>query len=361
MYNKNMKFVLISAEEFREFADKNKYRSFTQTPEIASYRESEGWTPYYFAVKDGQEILAAALAVAKPTFLGKSLFTIPGGPLLDLEDTALTKFFLSSIRSYARTHNGYMLQISPYYELIQRDRNGVAAEGGFNHQKAITNLQNLGFKPVSNASQPKYLFALDIDGRSADELWADFKRNTRNHIRKAEKMGVKIREIGEDELSKLKQITQSTSKRRNFVDRPLEYYEKMYRLFVPKNEAKFILAEAKIDGKTVPLSAAMFIMYGDEIIYLFSGSDQKYMRDYNAQYLIQWYMIKYAAEHHFKRYNFYGIQGLPNPNSKDYGIYEFKKGFGGRVIELIGTYEVPLNVFYYLNKTLTKAKSYLRR
>ncbi len=356
-----MNFVLISAEEFRQFADSNEYRSFTQTPEIAKYRESEGWIPYYFAVKEKEEIVAATLALAKPSFLGKSIFTIPGGPLLDLEDTRLVDFFLSNIKSYAKKHNGYVLHISPYYELVQRDRNGLEVENGFNHQKALKNLLNLGFKPISNASQPKYLFVLDINGRSQDEIWANFKRNTRNHIRKAEKMGVQIREINDSELLKLKQITQSTSKRRNFTDRPLEYYEKMYELFVPRNEAKFILAEAEINGEMVSLSAAMFILYGDEIIYLFSGSDQKYMRDYNAQYLIQWYMIKYAADHGFSRYNFYGIQGLPDPDSKDYGIYEFKKGFDGHVVELIGTYEAPLSGLFYLKKAFSKVKNYLHR
>ena len=356
-----MKFTLISAEEFRKFASTNQYHSFTQTPEIAIYRESIGWTPYYFAVKDNQKIIAAALALAKPTFLGKSLFTIPGGPLLDLENTTLAKFFLSNIKSYAKTHNGYMLQISPYYELIQRDRNGLMVENGFNHKKAIKNLQDLGFKLANNTSQPRYLFVLDIDGLSENTIWENFKRNTRNHIRKAEKMNVKVREIGKDELFKLKEITQSTSKRRNFTDRPLEYYQKMYELFVPRDEAKFILAEAEINGKTVPLSAAMFILYGDEIIYLFSGSAQEYMRDYNAQYLIQWHMIKYAIKHHFKRYNFYGIQGLPDPNSKENGVYEFKKGFGGHVVELIGTYETPLSQLYHLDRGLIKVKNYLRR
>ena len=37
-------------------------------------------------------------------------------------------------------------------------------------------------------------------------------------------------------------------------------------------------------------------------------------------------MIKFASEHNFARYNFYGIQGLPSQNSNDYGIYDFKKG-----------------------------------
>lgn len=332
-----------------------------QTPEIAAYREQNGWTVYYFAVKRGQQILAATMALAKPVFLGKSLFTTPGGPLINLEDDKLVRFFFTELKKYIKSHNGFMLQISPYYELIERDRGGEIVPDGFNRQKALKYLTQLGFHPSTDTTQPKYLFALDIDHRSPDELLANFKRNTRNHIRKAEKKGVVIRELKKDELGAFKAITQSTSLRRNFTDRTIDYYEKMYDLFHGKKEVKFILAEAEIDSKKTPLSAAMFMLYGDEIVYLFSGSDQRYMHDYNAQYLIQWYMIKYAAEHDFARYNFYGIQGLPDPDSSDYGIYSFKKGFDGRVIELIGTYELPLGPLYHARKALSKIKHHKNR
>ena len=352
-----MKFEVISESDFRAFAKTSPYKSFMQTPEIANLREQNGWTPYYFAVKQDEKILAATMAVAKPTFLGKSLYYTPGGPLMDLEDTKLTNFFFKHLKQFIKTHNGYALRIDPYYELIQRDRDGQIVPGGFNHQKALNNLTKFGFKTISDSDQPKYLFALDIDGRTPDELLASFKRNTRNHIRKAEKMGVKVRELKKSELNVLKQITESTSIRRGFADRPLSYYEQMYDLFLPKDEVKFIVAEAD----KIPLSAAMFMTYGDEIIYLFSGSDEKYMKEYNAQYLIQWHMIKYAAEHHFKRYNFYGIQGLPDPNAKDYGVYNFKKGFGGQVIELIGTFDLPLSPLYYLHESLSKLKALFRR
>ena len=352
-----MKFEMISAEEYEKFTIKSPYRSFMQTLEIAKYRQKNGWVPYYFGVLEDDEIIAASLVLAKPTFLGKSTYIAPGGPQLDFENRPLAKYFLTNLAKFAKSHNGYVLEISPYYELIERDRNGEPVEGGFNHTKTLKTLELIGFKSLPNPSQPKYLFALDIDNKTPDELFMDFKRNTRNHIRKAEKMGVTIREIDKSELKKFKAITESTSERRNFTDRPLEYYEEMYDLFATKDEAKFILAEAKIDGKTVPLSAAMFMLYGDEIVYLFSGSDKEYMRDYNAQYLIQWYMIKYAAEHKFKRYNFYGIQGLPDPNAKDQGIYEFKKGFGGHVIELIGSFELSLGGVYHLHNIATRIKS----
>ncbi|MBQ1298391.1 peptidoglycan bridge formation glycyltransferase FemA/FemB family protein [Candidatus Saccharibacteria bacterium] len=354
-----MKFTTLEESEFVKFAKKNPYRSFTQTPEIAKLREKDGWTVYYFGVKENDELKTASMIVAKPTFLGKSIFIAPGGPLLDLEDTKLTNFFFKNLRNYIKSHNGYVLHIDPYYELTQRDRDGKIVENGFNHQKAKNNLLNLGFKEIKNPSQPKYLFVMDLDKKTPDEIFKNFKQNTRNLVRKAERKGVKVRKLNRDELSEFKEITEITSQRRNFNDRPLSYYENMYDLFHEKGEVEFLLAETEIDGKTTPLSSAMFMLYGDEIIYLFSGSDKKYMRDYDAQYLIQWHMIKYASENRFKRYNFYGIRGLPDKNSKDYGIYGFKKGFGGHVVELIGSYELPINrPFFYLHKFLSKIKNH---
>ena len=350
-----MKFVEITADEFRAYAESSPYQSFMQTPEIATLREKDGWQPIYLAVKEKDQIKAATLLLKKPTFLGKSTFLAPGGPLLDFEDKSLTTFFLQHLKSYAKAHGGYTLQLSPYYELIERGRNGEAVEGGFDHSQTIDTLRTLNFKPTSHTTQPKYLFVMDLNGRTTDELFADQKRNTRNHVRKAEKMGVTIRELGRGELSILKGITESTSKRRGFIDRPLSYYEQMYDLFVPRKEVKFIVAEA--DSK--PLSAAMFMLVGSEIVYLFSGSDEQYMHDYNAQYLIQWHIIKYAAKHGFERYNFYGIHGLPNPDTPD-GIYDFKKGFDskyGHVVELIGTFECPLNTpVYQLHRLLSKIR-----
>ena len=395
-----MTFEEITSEDFREFAKNSPYKSFMQTPEVAGYRSKNGWTVYYLAAIHSGEIKAASMLVAKPNFLGKSIFIAPGGPLLDLEDQPLTEFFMRSLKKYIKSHNGYVLHISPYFETVERDRHGDPVENGFNHENAVKNLRNLGFIELKDASQPKYMYALDLKGKTSEELMKDFKSNTRGHIRKAEKMGVRVRTLNREELNIFKEITKSTSKRREFEDKPLSYYEQMYDLFVPRGEALFLLAEvdgefedgfskhcaeaenatfetvlrrreqeersaARDDGPaqarressisaSLPLSAAMFILYGDEVVYLFSGSDEKYMKDYNAQYELQWHMIKYAAEKKFKRYNFYGIHGLPDDKHPD-GVYEFKKGFGGQVLEYIGTWELPVNqTFYQMKKALKR-------
>ena len=390
-----MNYITLEPTEFAKFAAASPYKSFMQTPEIAKLRERNGWTPYYYGVEVDGKIKAATMLVARPTFLGKSTFLAPGGPLLDLEDSKLTNFFFKNLIKYIKSHNGYVLHIDPYYEQIERDRDGNKVEDGFNHQDAVNNLAKNGFKPTQS-TQPKYLFVMDLNNRTEEQLLANLKRNTRNHIRKAEKAGVTVRELKREELPILKQITESTSKRRNFTDRPLSYYEHMYDLFHDKGEIKFLLAEARIGkkrsgvndgvsetvrddgsglseeprndgrdeasrGNTIltPLSAAMFMLYGDEVIYLFSGSDEQYMKEYNAQYAIQWHIIKYAAEHKFKRYNFYGIHDLPKNGELD-GIYEFKKGFDtkyGHVVELIGSYELGISQpFYKSHQFLSKLR-----
>ena len=404
-----MKFELIEPEVFRQFADKSPYKSFYQTPEIAKLREQNGWTVYYFGVRNGTKLVATAMITAKPTFLGKSTYYCPGGPLLDYEDTDLVNFFFNHLRRYAKTHNGYLLHIEPYYELLERDRHGDPVPGGFNHQQALTNLKQAGLTPCPTSDEPKYAFVLDLSKSTPDILFKQFKQNTRNLIHRAEKKGVKVRELKREELNIFKQITSSTSDRRNFQDKPLAYYEQMYDLFHAKGQVKFLVAEvpASEGGKEefgnsatrglsevttenegaspvttgasdpsrestisnssqTPISVAMFMLYGDEVTYLFSGSEEKYMKEYNAQYLIQWHMIKYSAEHKFKRYNFYGLQALPNESKQGYGIYSFKKGFAsdnqGHVTELIGAHEMSLNTpFYQLHHALSALKSKLRK
>ena len=353
-----MQFILLEPEEFRKFANKSLYKSFYQTPEIAKLREQNGWTAYYFGVKNGTKLVAATMLVARPTFLGKSTYYCPGGPLLDYEDAALVDFFFKNLRRYARSHNGWLLHIEPYYELRERDRSGEALKGGFDHTEALRNLKSAGLTSCATSDEPKYAFVLDLNHRTPDQLFKQFKQNTRNLIHRAEKNGVKVRELSREELPVFKQITESTSHRRDFQDKPLSYYEAMYDLFHDKDQVKFLVAEAP-DG--TPISVAMFMLYGDEVTYLFSGSDEKYMKEYNAQYLIQWHMIKHAAEHKFKRYNFYGLQALPNESKKDYGLYTFKKGFAsdnqGHVTELIGAHEAPVDsIFYALHHFLHKLK-----
>ena len=151
------------------------------------------------------------------------------------------------------------------------------------------------------------------------------------------------------------------------ITEELDTYTKKYDKFYNKenNSAKEVkknidalthrLQEiAKYKEAMIPISASMFMLYKDEAIYLFSGNVDKYNNFY-GQYLIQYIMIQYAVEHQYKKYNFYGIKGEFGKDQKD-GVYEFKKGFGGHVEELIGDFYLPINWFYYFYQLIHKLK-----
>jgi lipid II:glycine glycyltransferase (peptidoglycan interpeptide bridge formation enzyme) len=203
---------------------------------------------------------------------------------------------------------------------------------------------------------------------------------------------------------------EETSKRKGFSNRKLSYYQDMYKLFTDKNEVKFFITELNLgnyikgleeekkdksdklnslsdakynDGQkknltneiaslekrikessdiidkngsdTITLSGSMFMLIKPEVIYLSSGNYEEYMK-FNSQYLIQWELIKYGIENGFKKHNFYGIPENINEHPKDYGIYEFKRGFNGYVEELIGEFELPITWHYNLFKLIHKIK-----
>lgn len=185
------------------------------------------------------------------------------------------------------------------------------------------------------------------------------RQGTRYCIRKAQKSNIKIRELESNEIEKFYNLLVKTANRKHFIHRDLDYFKKMYEIFSPTGEIKFVVATMKQDGKEIILSGGMFMLTGKELVYVFGANDEEHLKQ-NAVYLLQWHMISYALEHGFSTYNFYGIAPDIDQHQTD-GVYQFKKGFSGRVVELIGEYELPLRkTAYYINKIAHKGQGIVR-
>lgn len=406
-----MEFCILDEKEFRNFLEKSPERTFLQTPEIGKLREKSGWTVHYLGVKKDKKVVCAAMFVSIVKHFGYKEFYSPRGLLIDYHDKELLKFFTENIRDYVKKNKGYEFRIDPYVINIERDTNGDVVEGGVDNTDIRTNLSELGYKRVKkeDMEQVGWMYVLDIDGKSEDEVLKNMKPNTRNTIRKTLKNGIEIVELEKKELPLFHKIMIETGERKGFGVRKLDYFENMYDLFYPRGEIKYLLTkldltkhikmleedkknqleeknklsdakyndgkrksfdnaiagiEKRIDhakeliekhGEVINLSSSMFIMTDPEIVYLSSGNYEEFM-SYNSQYLIQWEMIKYGIEHGFKRYNFYGITGNFDKNDKDYGIYEFKTGFNGFVEELVGEFSYPVSFMYHVFKLIKKIR-----
>jgi lipid II:glycine glycyltransferase (peptidoglycan interpeptide bridge formation enzyme) len=342
----------------------------------------------------------------------KCEFYSPRGYLLDFNNEELVSFFTTELKKYIKDKKGYILRIDPYVIYKQRDIDGNIVEDGIDNSKVVEHLLSLGFKkvPTSNKEQVGWMFSLDLECKTEEQILKEMKPNTRNTIRKAEKFGITVNEIKYDELDRFQNIMVETGERKGFSVRKLSYFQEMYKLFHDKNEVKFFITELNLrkyitgleeerkekedklnslsdakynDGQKknltneiesinkrikdseeiikkngndiITLSGSMFMLIKPEVIYLSSGNYEEYMK-FNSQYLIQWELIKYGIENGFKKHNFYGIPENINEHPKDYGIYEFKRGFNGYVEELIGEFELPITWHYNLFKLIHKIK-----
>lgn len=333
-----MEFVELEKGEFEKLDFE--CGSFLQSGEMYQRYRDLGREAYLVGVRDEQgAILAAGLILGRNWHFGKKIFRVPGGWLMDYDAgnrKEVLEFLTKKAKGFCRKRKGMMLEISPNIVSQPRDMNNKIVQGR-GHREVKRELEGMGYKYLGEYEQAKWLFVLELTGREPEELFASFRTTHRQLIRKAEREGVKVRELGEDELGVLKEIANEAGVRHGFQDPELEYYRSMKKAFGEK--VQFLVAELPSSEEgMVPLAAAMFVKDAREIVYLYSGSLRK-LQKYNGSYLIQWQMIQEAMKNGCKRYNFYGTRPVEGD-----GVYLFKQGFRGHVEELLGTFALPIGV-----------------
>jgi len=411
-----MKLVNLNKEEFKKFADHHEQITFHQTEEWANLKKNNGWASYYVGLKEKNNILAAALLLSKEIpFIRKKMFYSPRGFLIDYNDIKTLEIFTKEIKQFIKKEKGIFIKIDPYVEYQERDNNGNIVKNGYNNKKAVENLKKLGYKffgfnTMQDTLQPRWMHVIEINGKTEEEIQKDMESKTRQILRKNEKSSIKTREIKKEELPIFKNIMEHTGDRRDFIDRPLSYYEAMWNALEPSGILKILIAEIDFNlyekntkeekeelekalkdriykhdnnllkmnekkykstnkqeeeaierlnkqldkikeykkeyGNKTLLGGILFLIYGREVLSLYGGSLETLM-NFQSAYTIHYAGIKYAIDHKYDRYNFYGITGDFRPENPLYGLYLFKKSFGGKVVELLGEYDLIISPFWY--------------
>ena len=87
------------------------------------------------------------------------------------------------------------------------------------------------------------------------------------------------------------------------------------------------------------------MLFGRQVVSLFGASYREFMK-FNGQYFLNYEMIKYALNNGYEKFNFFGITGEFNEDSDMYGLFNFKRGFGAEVVELIGEFNLVTDKFF---------------
>lgn len=209
-------------------------------------------------------------------------------------------------------------------------------------------LKRLGFakpKILMHTKEPGKTLVMDL-GKSQEKLLEEMHSKTRYNIRLSEKKGVKVREMTdktrEKDIEIFCKLTQETAKRDKIHAYDKNYYTGLINYFTQKNgELQLKLYMAEYNKK--PLSGAIVIYFAKTASYLHGASSSE-ARNLMPNHLMQWAMIREAKAAGMELYDFWGISEK-NPAWR--GITRFKKGFGGRPITFLGTWDYVLDKKWY--------------
>lgn len=410
-----MTLKILSREDYETLNTRFKERSFMQTVEMADLLEKRGFDITFLGLETDGAIQVAGVLYSMPMTGGLHM-EINSGPAST--STAYLSEFYKELKAYARENGAFELIVKPYDTYQSFDNHGNPNDD--EKPELISCLTDLGYsydglQTGYPGGEPDWHYVKDLSGLTPETLRKSFSKKGRPLVNKTNSFGIKVRKLTHDELHIFKEITASTSERREYTDKPLDYYEAFYDSFGDKcefviatinfqdylknmqaghdkiaadlavlnqkiaegvNSAKVNKQKAQLDkqistfdvrlkeakeliqkhgSEDVVLAGSLFVYTPQEAVYLFSGSYTEFNKFY-APVALQEHVMMEALKRGINFYTFLGIQGIFDGSD---GVLRFKQNFNGYIVRKMGTFR------YYprpmLHKIIAIAKKILRR
>jgi len=299
-----------------------------QTTTWAQLKSRFGWEAGYALVEGEGGIQAGAQVLfrALPLGLGRVAY-VPKGPLLNWANGTVADALLNALHRLCRRQRAIFLKIEPDEE----DNPALAQR-----------LQGWGFRPSPQTVQPRRTILVDLTPEP-EEILARMKSKTRYNVRLAKRKGVTVREGTERDLDSFYELMTATAKRDRFGVHSRAYYEAAYQLFVPRGTGRLLLAE--YDGELI--AGVMVFACGDKAWYMYGASSDAH-RNRMPNYLLQWEAMQWAKTRGCRTYDLWGVPDEDEETLEAHflqrrdglwGVYRFKRGFGGRVVRYVGAWD----------------------
>lgn len=184
-----------------------------------------------------------------------------------------------------------------------------------------------GLVPGRHLFKPK-TYWLDLT-KSEEDLLKNMTPKCRYNIRLAQKHGVKI--VEGDVESYLGLMFGKTTRRQKIYAHTEKYHRELAKLDFVK------LFKAEHGGKVI--ASWMIFAWKDFIYYALGGFDDEY-KNLMAPALGLWEIAKWGRANEYKTFDLWGAE-------EDKGFSRFKEQFGPNLVEMIGTYDLPISFWYW--------------
>jgi lipid II:glycine glycyltransferase (peptidoglycan interpeptide bridge formation enzyme) len=299
-----------------------------QTSRWGTLKAQFGWDVERVALVEGGTIIAGAQMLYRSLPSGLlSLAYVPMGPLVDWGNEEVVRTLMAALKQAAFRRHAFCLRMEPNL---------------LDDPALSSRLLRRGLRLSSQNLQPRRTIVVDLDG-DEEEILGRMKNKTRYKIGLSARKGVVIRDGTESDLPAFLRVMQQTAERDRFVVHSSQFYRAAYSLFVPRGDVRLLLA---IYRGTV-LAGIMAFVVGRRAWSIYGASGNVH-RELMPNYLLQWESMRWARARGCLTYDLWGI---PDEDEEVleaefleragglWGVYRFKRGFGGRVVRLIGAYD----------------------
>lgn len=178
-------------------------------------------------------------------------------------------------------------------------------------------------------------FFLDL-GLSEVELLKKMHPKARYNIKVAQKHQVKVEmDDGSRIEDYLELMFGGTASRQGIYSHSPDYHRQLFENLHPSGVAD--LWVAKYQGKI--LAANIVFRFKDKIYYAYGATALEH-REVMAPTLLLWEIARWGKKAGYKIFDLWGAE-------EGTGFTRFKEQFGGRIVETVGSYDLPVNNLLY--------------
>lgn len=297
-----------------------------QTWEWGNFQITQGHKVYRLGVFDQNKMVSAySISFHKIPKFNYSIGTILRGPAIDQD-------MINNIKKIAADENAIFVKLEPdVYQKTYDINNNPTTIGDSPKHTDLVSSPKVAFYPFS--------YVVDLT-KTEDELLAAMHTKTRYNIKIANRHQVKVEEMSTDKGFEIYlKLLFDTTKRQGFYLHSENYHRTLWKTL--KNTGVPHIMLASYNGEI--LSAFMLFVLGKKLFYPY-GSSLAIHKEVMAQNLLMWECIKYGQSMSLKSFDMWGSLG-PDAKETDpsFGFHRFKQGYGGQLVQFVGTYDLVIN------------------
>ncbi len=305
------------------FVEANPRASYLQLSGWARTKVANGWRPWAIEAQAPGGLVGARVLLRRPAGVPWTFAYAPRGPLAASWEAASLSAFTERVRTSARRGERIShLRVDPEIELDGPDD----LDGSTRRA-----LQSLGWRPAPEV-QPSVTRVIDLAPDEA-ALWAGLRGKWRQYVNRARSSGITVEERGAADLPAFHAVMAATSTRTGTPIRTEASYRAIWDAFAPDRRARLLFA---VDRDGSPQAVLFLVRAGGRVVEPYGGMTNAGAVS-RANYLLKWEAIRSSREAGGSSYDMWG---LVNP-----GIRQFKEGFGGREVRLVGAFDLDLRRF----------------